>query len=148
MKRSIYLAGRTKDVLFLQGVRLVIRESGHVVTSRWLDLDSKLLGRENHAKLDPYEAQHHAERDLRDIRESDAIAVFLPHWENARGGMHFEAGYALAEKIRILAIGDCPNIFYDLPGIGRLKFDDTTTVGKIATGIIAWLDRLPPRMVL
>lgn len=130
---NVYLASRTDNAGALRGLRTRLRARGHEVTSRWLDLDDGTLRRPTGEALPRDEAAFHARRDLEDIYRADVIVVYLAGWNGARGGMHFEAGYALALGKKGAAVGECPTVFYALPGFTPLRTLDA---------VLDWLDEL------
>lgn len=90
-----------------------LRAMGHIVTSGWLrerdDLSGDLVD-------SPAIYRDRAERDLNDIRMSEALIYFTedPNVGIKRGGRHFEAGFAVGIGKSLYIIGPRENIFcYD-----------------------------------
>lgn len=105
--------------------RAELQALGIQVTSRWLDEKaSPTSGITEHA---PSYLESTAKIDIADIEISDAVILFTPSDEDldsvvvtrswARGGRHFETGYAYLLGREIIVCGPRENIFHYLPGI-------------------------------
>lgn len=109
--RRVEMVGRAKE----------LRERGHVSTASWiegkhesLDTSSDFGGR----------AAEFATDDIWDIVTSEWIVMFTdPPGTPARGGRHFELGYALGMRhfadgeAEVAIIGEPENVFHSLPEI-------------------------------
>lgn len=112
---AIYLCARYARRDELNAYKAELESRGFVVTSRWLDEkgpDIMLTG-----ELDRRE--HDAEVDLADIMAADVIVQFSdepvevsPYPNAARGGRHFELGFAVATGLHCLVCGPQENIFH------------------------------------
>lgn len=107
---KVYLAasyGRKDEI---NTYREHLEDAGHEVTSSWL----KKSGDEaaEFALKPPHE---HAEQDLLDILESEALVLFTDE-QYARGGKHVEFGYAIGLGfLDMFVVGDhTENIFQTL----------------------------------
>lgn len=119
---KVYLCGRFSRRREFQAYAEMLAEHGHECTSRWLNEDDEptdvLLQPDTAA-----ERAHHAMKDIEDIRRSDVLVQFTdepvefsPFPNAARGGRHFEAGFAYGQGRFVVFVGPRENIFHWLPG--------------------------------
>jgi nucleoside 2-deoxyribosyltransferase len=115
---KLYLAGRFSRLPELNEYRLQLQVEGIDVTSRWLLGGHEWVGTPDE-EIPLERLASFAQNDLDDINASDLIVCFTEPARSgpARGGRHFEAGYAYALGKPILVVGDVENIFYALPSI-------------------------------
>ena len=111
----IYLAARYYRHPEMREHRAVLEKLGHEVTSHWIDIGGDGL---TAATLgpDPAAGTPHGERDLEDIRNSDALMVFSGE-PSTTGGMHVELGYALGLPRRVILVGTREHVFHCVPQI-------------------------------
>lgn len=110
---KIYLAARYDQRDRMLGIRDVLTAMGHTITSTWID--NKTDGfKPSEMNTDPGSSSPHAQRDMDEVLESDAIAVFTAYGRSLTGGRQVELGIALAAGKRILLIGPRENIFQTL----------------------------------
>ena len=86
---------------------------GHHVTSSWLQGNYSTT-----AQVADYTREQlnlFASNDLWDIDGSDVLVLFSDAPMYARGGKHFETGYAYQAGIPIIVIGDIEYAFHALP---------------------------------
>lgn len=120
MIKSVYLAARFSRLPELNGYRAILEAEGIDVTSRWL-----LGGHEWTGTPDDEIPIDHlagfAADDLADIDRADVVIAFTesPRSGPARGGRHFEAGYAYATGKPLIIVGHVENVFYALPDVIR-----------------------------
>lgn len=114
----VYLAGRFSRFEELNGYRAELEAAGIEVTSRWLLGAHEWVGTPDE-EIPVERLAQFAVDDLEDIDAADVIVCFTepPRSGPARGGRHFEAGYALAVGKDILVVGHRENVFYALPEI-------------------------------
>ena len=86
-------------------------QSGHKVTSRWLDVDLS-------APYTPVGMQQGVEVDLQDIEDCEVFIAYNPviMQKKGTGGRHVEFGYALARNKPIIYIGEKPENVYHYAG--------------------------------
>jgi len=103
----LYLAGRygRREELAIYAHRL--RNRGHIVTSRWLDLTYP---------EDPIDIKTRcelADRDLEDLRAAEVLISFTEPSDSVygRGGRHVEFGIALALGKTLHVVGHRENVF-------------------------------------
>ena len=105
----IYLACPFSDRPRAARVASILRGAGHEITSTWLS--------------SPYESDRYipmpqrptwAETDLADVRRAELLIVLTADagTRHLGGARHFEAGYALALRKRILVVGEREILFY------------------------------------
>jgi len=124
---KIYLAARYSRIEELNNYKAILEESGHIVTSRWLNGDSQSHGydaykiaRGNELDLFPEKAALFAKDDVEDVKAAHMILCFSEEPRNGnsgRGGRHIEFGLALALGKRVIVIGPRENVFHCLPEI-------------------------------
>lgn len=105
-------------------------EAGVEVVSRWHrgpDEPEVAASRRIGGPADPALAALAAERNVHDIDRADVL-VLMTTGEPARGGRHFEAGYAYASGKAVLVVGVAEHAFHWLPGVER-----TTNVRVVET---------------
>lgn len=110
---TIYLAARFGRIEEMRAIAGGLEAIGWRVTSRWIR-----GGHDDHEGLTPALA---AREDVEDITAARVLAAFTEgpgagSSGRARGGRHWEAGYAFALKKRIIVVGPRENVFYNLPG--------------------------------
>lgn len=107
---TFYLAAQYARRNELREYARKLRTLGHEVSSQWLrergDLSGDLVE-------SPAIYRDRAERDLNDIRMSEALIYFTedPNVGIKRGGRHFEAGYAYGLGRQVFIVGPRENIF-------------------------------------
>lgn len=114
----IYFAGRYSRAEQLRKYRDDIHALGYIVSSRWLDHHGGAL-RKSLDKADIESdidyANAIAAADLQDLEAADMIVAFTEEEPGGKGGRHFELGYAVRAKKRIILIGPRENVFHALP---------------------------------
>lgn len=120
---KIYLASRYSRREELLGYAQLLKEDGHVITSRWLreDSEEKGAGIQDPPASFPVEAQVFANLDYSDVKRSDALLLFSEYANvslASRGGRHVEFGLALAWGKRLFVCGPRENVFHTIKGIG------------------------------
>lgn len=115
----VYLAGRFSLKSYIKGLSLGLRNSGIVVTSRWLDENI-----DDDCELTDVSDEYIASVAVIDVEDIDAAEYFLLFSESPlqsfkRGGRHFETGYAYAKGKKIIVCGPTENVFHSLPGVVR-----------------------------
>lgn len=109
----VYLAANFNRHPELREYAKLLSEQGHINTASWIYVNQN----------DPSETFHkerweYAENDMADIRETDILVCFSEtDGGRARGGKHFETGYAVAIGLEIIIVGSKEIIFHELPGI-------------------------------
>ena len=116
---SIYLCGRYARRAELLDYKAELEAADFGVTSRWLlekGADIMLIDDTIDRRV------HDAQVDIADILAADAIVQFSdepveysPHPHAARGGRHFELGFAFARGLLCIVVGPRENIFHYLP---------------------------------
>lgn len=101
-----------------------LKSMGHSVTARWYNEQVP-----HTVMLKDLPNQYHvetAEADIEDITSADTLILFtgtdrdyasIPAEGLARGGRHFETGYALALGKMVIVVGTKENVFHYLPQI-------------------------------
>jgi hypothetical protein len=92
-----YLSSAFTRKLELRALAEALRRAGHVVVSTWHD------DPDDRDDVMAEDAGDKAERDLAEIRQAEVFVAFTPG--SARGGRHFEAGFACALGLRLIAVG-------------------------------------------
>jgi hypothetical protein len=121
---KFYLAARYSKHPEMQGVRDVLREMGHEVTSRWVDLHTDVTGDHSQSftrkilNTQPEICAPIGLHDLEDIRAADAIIFFSEDGApGMKGGRFVEWGYAYALGKRMILVGSRENVFHTLPEV-------------------------------
>jgi nucleoside 2-deoxyribosyltransferase len=110
---KIYLASRFSNHEKLNDLATTLAAEGHTVVSTWHRTEAPSpVPRDHTDYLD--NSVRAAERDLREIAESDALILLTENCEAIPGGMWFEAGYAKALGKACLIQGPRINIFCHL----------------------------------
>ncbi len=104
---KIYLAGRFANKAHLNDVKVFLEDSGHKVTSRWLDGDASSW-------------TDTAIMDLEDIDKADVVALLADEPEEGGRPMQgalVELGYAIAKEKTIYIIDRLKKrtVFFSLP---------------------------------
>lgn len=116
---EIYVAtdfGRAADA---EAVASACREAGHFVVSRWHGHASGAevaAARRVGGPSDRAAATAAAIRNVADLERAEVLIV-LTSGELARGGRHFETGYAYRAGIPVVLIGPVEHAFHRLPGV-------------------------------
>lgn len=113
---KVYLAARFSRLPELLGYKAELEAEGIEVTSRWLLGGHEWVGT-NDEDIPVERNAEFAQDDIDDIHAADIMVCFTepPRSGPARGGRHFEAGYAYARGLPILVCGYRENVFYCLP---------------------------------
>lgn len=116
----VYLAARFSRLPELVSYRAELAELGVEVAARWLNGGHEWVGTPDD-EIPVAELRRFAVEDIADIDSSDVVVCFTEPSRSgpARGGRHFEAGYAYAKGMTMLCVGDVENVFYALDGIAR-----------------------------
>ena len=135
---KIYLAGMFSTIAQRRTDAKKFRAAGIEVVSRWLD---ETVPHNVSMKDCPTEYHQETSRaDLDDIENCEIFVLFVPTdieladtpaRSLARGGRHFEMGYAWGLGRPIYVIGDRENIFHYLPGVEHFK-----TVDEVLTALL------------
>lgn len=107
---KIYLAAQFKEQKLMREWRKLLRQNGHYVTSRWLEV-SEATEKES--------ASVEAAKDLHDIHASE---IMISHTVNrgdlfTGGGRHIEFGFALALEKKLINVGGYESVFHQLPQV-------------------------------
>ena len=115
---KVYLASRFSRLPELNVCRTSLIDHGIEVTSRWLLGGHEWIGQPDDIIPPAINAQF-AQEDLEDIDAADVIVCFteVPGGGSARGGRHFEAGYAYAHRKPVIVVGHRENVFYCLTDV-------------------------------
>lgn len=115
---TIYLAARFSRFDELNQYRDELRDRGHIVRARWLDGGHEWSGVPDE-DIPPESVVRFAHEDIEDINDAEVVICFTEPARSgpARGGRHFEAGYAYRAGKRIIVVGHRENVFYTLPDI-------------------------------
>ncbi len=118
MTMKVYLAARFSRLPELVEYAAELDSAGIEVTSRWIRGGHEWVGMPD-GEIPVKHLARFAKDDLEDIDAADVVVCFTesPRSGPARGGRHFEAGYALAKDKRVLVVGYVENVFYCLPSI-------------------------------
>lgn len=126
---KVYLAARYSRRKELCGYRTLLEQSGHVVTSRWLNGDHQVsdngtpIGEAGEALIEGDDGsssncaaelrQTFAKEDFDDVARCDLLIAFTeaPRSGSSRGGRHVELGMALAYGRDVMVVGHRENIF-------------------------------------
>ena len=111
---KIYLAAQFKEQQLMREWRALLRQNGHMVTSRWLEVKESGLD-ETHSP----DAIDEAFKDLYDIRMAEiVISHTLKRGDMfTGGGRHIEFGFALALEKKLINVGGCESVFHRLPQV-------------------------------
>jgi len=130
--RSAYLAGRYGRRSELQGYARDLARIGVMVTSHWLHPTPAAIAAEEQFGIGPEHSRdilapefrtivdRSNRDDLEDIEAADSLILFTDE-RYARGGKHFETGYAYALGKNLIVVGDPELTFHFAPGIRRLE---------------------------
>jgi hypothetical protein len=128
---NVYLCGRYALRKQLRKCAVELEDAGHTCTSTWLHADGSL--------------EVEAKQDVADILRSDVLIQFTdadvetsPHPHAARGGRHWEQGFAYARGLFCMIVGPRENIFHHLPEIS--VSDDWPQALAWVNETQAWLD--------
>jgi nucleoside 2-deoxyribosyltransferase len=123
--RSVYVAAdfsRAGEAEFLASR---LREAGTNVVSSWHSageaFEVAAAGKVGGPPADA--ARNAAVRNIRELESADTVLV-MTTGQRARGGRHFETGYAHALKKRILLVGVVEHAFHHLDGIDVVETVD------------------------
>lgn len=115
----VYLAARYSRHDEMRGVRDVLATLGHVVTSRWIDCHTDVMG-DHSASFTPevlnerpQDCMRIARHDLDDVLAADAVISFTSGG-GGKGGRHVEFGYGLARGKRMIVVGPREHVFHTL----------------------------------
>ncbi len=111
----IYLAARWGRKMEMRRVRAELKEMGHVVTSRWLDLPENEDGEVGNSRS-LESCREDADMVIEDMDDAEVCLAFT---EPAgigpmRGGRHTEVGYFLGKGKPVWVVGHHENIFHSL----------------------------------
>jgi hypothetical protein len=111
MPLKLYLAGRWQQRDYINTLASELRNRGHIVTARWLDIEHKRYTKPECAQI-----------DLDDIDAAHVLVSFTeaPDVGYNTGGRHVEFGYSIAKGKILILVGPIENIFHELPGVIRL----------------------------
>jgi nucleoside 2-deoxyribosyltransferase len=115
----IYLAAQFCRHDEMREVRDKLRDLGHDVQSRWIDLH----GEENLTQptvallnTSPLDFVKYAVMDTEQVGNADAVISFSSgDGSSSTGGRHVELGMALALGKRVILVGPRENVFHTLP---------------------------------
>lgn len=101
----------------------VLREAGHIMTSRWHGLDGENLK----------DGDEWARKDIADVAAADALLAVNPiEWMNAgTGGRHVEFGAALMLGKKIVIIGVRSNIFHHMSDVVLIDTCEWEKLGQV-----------------
>ena len=118
---KIYLAARYARRKELKEYAKQLMALGHGIISSWLD--ERKATNVDYTTITPRFWREHANRDIEDLTQADAIVSFTePKGSYQRGGgRHVEFGYGLAAGKALYLIGPREVIFHHLSGI--MQFD-------------------------
>lgn len=137
---KVYLAGMFSTQLQRRKDAEMLKAAGLEVTSRWLEERVKPTVTIKEVQ-DEYLAET-AIIDLQDILAADAVVFFVPSDTElvdvpvrsaARGGRHFEMGYAYAISKPIFVVGGRENVFHFLPSTNIQHFETLEAVINFLT---------------
>ena len=109
---KIYLAAQFKEQNLMKEWRKLLRQNGHYVTSRWLEVSKAKETEKESASVE-------AAKDLHDIHASEIV---ISHTINrgdlfTGGGRHIEFGFALALEKKLINVGGYESVFHQLPQV-------------------------------
>lgn len=109
---KVYLAASFAAKTRMREIRDDLHYWGYSVTSRWIDSDGEgIPGKDIAARY--RESREEAIKDLRDIAEADAVAIFTDV-PSTTGAMYVELGMAIVGNKPIYLVGPVTNIFMTL----------------------------------
>lgn len=111
---KIYLAAQFSEQALMKEWRKLLRQNGHYVTSRWLEVKESQLGE----TFNPSAAEE-AAKDLHDIT---ACEIMISRTLSrgllfTGGGRHIEFGFALAQEKLMINVGGYESVFHRLPQV-------------------------------
>ncbi|HUP84676.1 MAG TPA: GrpB family protein [Acidimicrobiales bacterium] len=115
---NVYMAADFARAAEADALADQVREAGLVVVSRWhriVDGAEAAAARAGTAPA-PAEALAAAERNLDDLALADVLVV-LTTGSAARGGRHFETGFAYAARKHVVVVGPPEHAFHHLDGV-------------------------------
>lgn len=117
MGMKIYLASRYTRIEEMRKVADMLRQHGHLITSRWINGNHQISDDGLSVEAKQNEREMFATEDYTDLNNANCCINFTesPRSTNSRGGRHVEFGIALASAIRIIIIGPRENVFHCLP---------------------------------
>lgn len=116
----IYLAASFHRHPELREYAETLAEHGHQSTASWIHVN-----KDDAVETFYKERWEHAEADLDDICGSEVLICFSEtDGGRARGGKHFEVGYALAIGLMVIIVGTKEIIFHELPTMIVVEFFD------------------------
>lgn len=105
MKIKVYIASRFTNKDAVLSLSQKLSDCGLVPIQTWPH------------EHDGCTAKQAAIRDLNEIKKSDALLLFTVGCPSVPGGMHFEAGYALAKGKAVTVIGPPVHVFCQHPDV-------------------------------
>lgn len=116
----VYIAAQYARIYEGKDYRDVLTRRGFEVTSRWLDGEltpGKDLENSKDPKLAAQSWPTFGEMDMLDVERADVVIACTEPVDAgpARGGRHWEAGYAVGRGKVLLVYGPRENVFYYLP---------------------------------
>lgn len=115
---NVYLAApyAVRDVV--RGLATELTRIGYTVTSTWLKETHEINAGTKGAATDLGDdaVSAHARQDMKDIDRSNLLVLFTSAYVGAEGGggRHIETGYALAQGIPVIVVGEPENVFHRL----------------------------------
>ena len=100
---KVYIATAFSMWRNAQAARSLLEESGHEVTSRWIDVAASYDGKEPPG-LSKAERRDHALGDLEDLDEADVLLLIVP--PEGGTGCWWEVGHARRGGQAVIAVGD------------------------------------------
>jgi len=135
---KVYLAADFGRAAEVDALSMECVQAGVEVVSRWhrqVAPDEREASGNIGGPADPAAALFAAERNLTDLDSADVIVV-MTTGAPARGGRHFETGYAYASGKPVIIAGPLEHAFHHLPHV------EVTEVDKVAELLHA-LDLIP-----
>jgi hypothetical protein len=114
---KIYLAAKFELQKTMRDVRNFLTNDGHVITSRWIDVEHESDGA--HTVTDELRVSY-AQMDVDDVRAAEVLVAFSNHRHEPGigGGRHVEFGIALQANKPIIVVGPKgEHIFHYWPGV-------------------------------
>jgi nucleoside 2-deoxyribosyltransferase len=108
---KIYLAAQFSEQALMKEWRKLLRQNGHYITSRWLEVKESGLDEAHKTN-----AADEAAKDLQDIKASEIVISKTINRGDmfTGGGRHIEFGYALALDKMLINVGGYESIFHKL----------------------------------